>query len=63
MSLTVLLKVCLSQLYNLDSSSDLAVILIKRTIGLDFHCSFYFVLCCKSVQGGCMSFPPSDYFS
>ena len=48
MSLTVLLKVFLSQLYILDNPSLLAEILIRR-IGIDFHCSLYFAFCCKSV--------------
>lgn len=46
MSLTLLLKFCLPQLYNLDNPSVFAVILMKRKIGLDFHFSpilFFFV--------------------
>ena len=39
MSLTLLLKFCLPQLYNLDNPSVFAVILMKRKIGLDFHFS------------------------
>ena len=63
MSLTLLLKFCLLQLYNLDNLSVFAVILIKRKIGVDFHISPILFFCCKSVQGGCMSFPLNDNFS
>ena len=39
MSLTLLLKFCLPQLYNLDNPSVFAVIKKKKKIGLDFHFS------------------------